>query len=121
MNRIAYLCAAWFFLGLATIGIFLPLLPTTPFLLIALGAFMRSSPRLERWLRTHPIFGPYIHDWTEHRAVPLSAKILAVSMMSVSFLWLALFSGAPAFGIAVTGTILLCVAIWLVTRPTAGR
>ena len=121
MSRIAYLCAAWFFVGLGALGIFLPLLPTTPFLLVALAAFMRSSPRLEHWLRTHRIFGQYIRDWTDHRAVPLSAKIMAVTMMSASFLWLAFYSSAPPVAVAITGVILLCVAVWLVSRPTARR
>ncbi len=108
-------------MALGAIGIFLPLLPTTPFLLVAVAAFMRSSPRFEQWLRGHPLFGPYISDWTEHRAVPLSAKIIAVVTMSASFIWLAFYSNAPAFAVGLTGVILASIAIWLVTRPTARR
>ena len=121
MSRIAYLAIAWVFVALGAVGIFLPLLPTTPFLLVAVWAFMRSSPRLESWLRSHTVFGPYIQDWTEHRAVPLSAKIIAVVTMSASFIWLAYFSSAPAFAVAITGLLLLAVAAWLVSRPTAPR
>ena len=71
------------FVGLATLGAFLPLLPTTPFLLLAVGCFARSSPRLHRKLMEHPTFGPLIRDWNEHRTIPLRAKILALSSMTV--------------------------------------
>ncbi len=108
-------------MALGTIGVVLPLVPTTPFLLVAVASFMKSSPRFEHWLRTHRLFGPYISDWTEHRAVPLSAKVLAVTMMSASFSWLALYSTAPPIAVALTGIILMIIAIWLVTRPTARR
>ena len=121
MSRIAYLVVAWVFVALGAVGVFLPLLPTTPFLLIAVWAFMRSSPRLESWLRSHALFGPYIQDWEQHRAVPLSAKIIAVTTMSASFIWLAYFSSAPAVAVGITGVLLLAVAIWLVSRPTAPR
>ena len=121
MSRIVFLCIGWIFVVLGTIGIFLPLLPTTPFLLVAVAAFMRSSPRFEQWLRNHPLFGPYISDWTEHRAVPLSAKIIAVASMSASFIWLAFYSSAPAIAVGLTGIMLASIAAWLVTRPTARR
>lgn len=66
-------------LGIA--GIFLPLLPTTPFLLLAAWLFMRSSPRLYGWLTDHPRLGPYIRNFRENRAIPLRVKIVSVSMV----------------------------------------
>ncbi len=99
-------------------GIFLPLLPTTPFLLVALWGFMRSSPRLEHWLRTHTVLGPYITDWSDHGIVPVRAKVLAVSMMTVSLIWLAFFSTARLELVIAVGFVLAAVAVWLVLRPS---
>jgi uncharacterized protein len=67
-------------LGLGVIGIFLPILPTTPFLLLSASCFCRSSPRLHQWLLSHPWFGPYIKNYKELRAMPLRAKILSLAV-----------------------------------------
>ncbi|NDY91560.1 DUF454 domain-containing protein [Ideonella sp. TBM-1] len=74
-------------LALGVLGIFLPLLPTTPFVLLAAFCFARGSARWERWLLSHPRWGPMVHDWRHHRAVPLRAKQLATVMMTLSCLW----------------------------------
>jgi uncharacterized membrane protein YbaN (DUF454 family) len=76
-------------LALATgiVGAFLPLLPTTPFVLLAAFCFSRGSTRCERWLLTHPRFGPLIRDWRESRSIPLRAKQLAWVMMALGSAW----------------------------------
>jgi uncharacterized membrane protein YbaN (DUF454 family) len=61
--------------GLGTLGIFVPLLPTTPFLLLAAACFVRSSDRLHDWLLNHRIYGPVIRGYREHRALPVSSKV----------------------------------------------
>lgn len=66
-------------LALGIAGIFLPLLPTTPFLLLSAWLFMRSSPRLYSWLTNHPRLGPYIRNFRENRAIPLRVKVVAVT------------------------------------------
>jgi uncharacterized membrane protein YbaN (DUF454 family) len=71
--------------GLAVVGIFLPLLPTTPFLLLAAACFMRSSDRLYRWLTSHRWLGPYIRNYRDHRAITLRSKVLGLCL-----LWLTL-------------------------------
>lgn len=71
-------------LGLGILGIFLPLLPTTPFLLLSAAIWMRSSPRLHAWLLGHKRLGPYIRNFQEHRAIPIAAKVVAVSMLWAS-------------------------------------
>lgn len=121
MKRIFYLGLAWLCVGAGVLGAFLPLLPTTPFLLVALWAFMRSSPRLEQWLRNHKMLGPYITDWDEHGIVPVRAKILAVSMMAASMVWLAFFSSASPLVVGLVGLVLAAVATWLITRPSGTR
>ena len=68
-------------LTLGIIGIFLPLLPTTPLLLLAAWCFVRSSERLYRWLVSNRYFGEYIRNFRENRAIPLHAKVVAVSMI----------------------------------------
>jgi uncharacterized membrane protein YbaN (DUF454 family) len=78
-----WLCAGVVALLLGIAGIFLPLLPTTPFVLLAAACFSRGSVRCERWLLQHPRFGPMVRDWRRHRAVPLRAKQLALVMMTI--------------------------------------
>jgi uncharacterized membrane protein YbaN (DUF454 family) len=67
--------------GLGVIGVFVPLLPTTPFLLLAAACFVRSSERLYSWLIHHRWFGDYIRHYREHRAIPLRAKIVTTALL----------------------------------------
>ena len=109
------------FVALGFAGIFLPLLPTTPFLLLAAGCFARSSPAFHDWLVSHRLLGPYIRDWERDRSIAMVAKLSAVGMMSASLAWMALASNAPSIAIWMAGAILLCVAVWIITRPTSKR
>ena len=68
-------------LGLGILGIFLPLLPTTPLLLLAAALYVRSSPKLYDWLMNHPRLGTYIRNFRENKAIPRRAKIVSVSMV----------------------------------------
>jgi uncharacterized membrane protein YbaN (DUF454 family) len=76
-----------FFVALAFIGAFLPLLPTTPFLLVAAACFAKSSPRLYNMLLANKVFGPMIYHWQQSRCIPQRAKMLALSSMVVAVLW----------------------------------
>ena len=82
MNRWVYLGLGWAFVGLAVAGVFLPLLPTTPFLLLASSCFLKSSPRWKLWLERNRLLGPFLRDWGEHRAVRRPVKVLAVVVVS---------------------------------------
>ena len=73
-------------LAVGIVGIVLPLLPTTPFVLLAAACWAKASPRFHRWLHRHRYFGPMIQNWEEKRAVPRRAKYLAFSMMAASCL-----------------------------------
>lgn len=105
-------------LGLAIAGIVLPGLPATPFALLAVWAFGRGAPEWAARLERDPRFGPILANWRERRAVPRRAKGLAVLSMAASFALLA-GSGAPALVLLPVALILLCVATYLLTRPSA--
>jgi len=104
--------------AIGIIGILLPGLPGTVFLLVALWAFSRSSERLQLWLYTHPRFGAGLRAWHTHRAIPVRAKIAAVLAMTVS-LGLAIATAEPGSMLPVwIGLTLAAVAAWIVTRPS---
>lgn len=72
------------FLALGVAGIFLPLLPTTPFLLLAAACFARASRRLHHWLLNHAVLGPIVMEWRAHRAMPYRSKLAALAMLAAS-------------------------------------
>lgn len=110
----------WIAVALAAAGAVLPLLPTTPFLLVAVWAFGKSSERWRRWVYAQPHFGPLIVAWERHGAIPRWAKVLAISMMAASFLGLTLSDRLPWWGLGLVGVTLACVGIFIVTRPSRG-
>ncbi len=81
IRRKLYLAAGLLFLALGALGVFIPVLPTTPFLLLAAAMFMRSSGRLYLWLTTHRVFGPFIRNYRLYRAVPLRSKVVALTFL----------------------------------------
>jgi uncharacterized membrane protein YbaN (DUF454 family) len=98
--------------GIGFLGVALPLLPTTPFLLVASACFARSSPRLNAWLHEHDTFGPPLTAWEEHRALPRRAKRSAIGLLWVSIPLSAYLSGdlvvtAVLAALLVTATVLL--------------
>lgn len=111
-----YLMVGWGAMALALAGAVLPVLPTTPFLLVAAWAFAKASPALDRWLHTHPRFGPFLTDWRNHRAIPRRGKVAAVIGMTISWLVVLLVSGNPV-AVAASGLSMACVAVYVVTRP----
>lgn len=103
--------------GLGAAGVVLPLLPTTPFLLLAAFAFGKSSPRLHHWITTHPRYGPPLHDWRAHGAISRRAKTLAISMMAAAFV-ASLAMGVPAYALWMQALVLLCCGSFILTRPS---
>ena len=76
-----YKALGFIFLGLGVIGVFLPLLPTTPFLLVSAACFARSSDKWHRWLLSNRMFGPIIKDWQERKCISFNTKVIAISMV----------------------------------------
>lgn len=118
--RLLWLLLGLVMLGLGILGAFLPLLPTTIFLILAVGCFARSSPRLEGWLLNHKRFGPTLRAWREEGAIGRRGKIAACLGMAAGFVvfWLA---ARPTLGLEliVAGVLLACAA-YVVSRPKPG-
>lgn len=109
----------WVNVGLGFAGLLLPVLPTTPFLLVALWAFAQSSQKFHDWLYTHPRFGPMLRDWRDHRVVPVKAKVLSVGMMTVSLIYVSLYVANDWRLPVLMACVMVPTAIWLVTRASA--
>ncbi len=116
--RLLWVSAGIAALATGIIGIFVPLLPTTPFVLLAALCFSRGSERCERWLLGHRHFGPMVRDWRAHRAIPLRAKQLASAMMVVGSAWAAYT--LPAKWCWLPALCCALVAMWLWRLPTRG-
>jgi len=94
-------------LVLGIIGIVVPLLPTTPFLLLSAAAYLKGSDRLYNWLINHKYLGTYIRNFREHKAIPLHGKIVSVSLLLGTIGYCILFMGLPVWGRILLG----CVAV----------
>ncbi len=85
MARFLLIALGWLAFGLACLGAILPLLPTTPFLLLAAWCFARTSPKFHYWLLYRSWFGSYIRHWQEHKGLPKGAKAKAILMILLTF------------------------------------
>ncbi|MEM7016606.1 MAG: YbaN family protein [Pseudomonadota bacterium] len=104
-----------FFVGLAILGVVLPLLPTTPFLLLAAGCFAKSSERWYRWLLSNATFGPMIRDWEENRCIQPRVKVIAlVSMIGVGGTSILFF--VDMLAVKIIGLVLIAIGAWVVSR-----
>lgn len=111
----------WLATALGAAGVFLPVLPTTPFLLVAAACFARSSPRAEAWLLNARWLGPILRDYLEHRVVPVRAKALALLMLWPSVGWTAtqvVPIPAVGFGLVLVAAI---VSAYLLSLPSRRR
>jgi uncharacterized membrane protein YbaN (DUF454 family) len=115
-HRLAWQAAGAIALVLGIIGIALPLVPTTPFLLLAAFCFSRGSQRLHDWLVAHPRFGGPIREWREHGAISRRAKIAAGAAMLAAIGAAAAF-GAPKRILIVQAVVMVFVALFVFTRP----
>jgi uncharacterized protein len=114
VTRHLYLAAGLFCVALGAVGVFLPVLPTAPFLLLAVFCFTRSRPEWAERLYAHPRYGAPLRRWRDRRAISRKAKVSALTAMSVSAAVSWLTIGWP--WAAVVTLILLCAGSWIATR-----
>jgi len=113
MRRL-YFASGLLFTGLGALGAFLPLLPTVPFLLLAVFCFARSNKEWEQRILDHPKWGPMVSDWRERKAIPRRAKIVSIATIAagVGVTWFTL--GHPWVWISVA--VLAISGSWIATR-----
>ena len=114
--RLTWLIVGLLALALGAIGIALPLLPTTPFILLAAFAFAQSSEKLHQWLLDHNVFGPLIDNWQQHGAISRRAKVLSVVTMAALPV-ISLVLAAPAVVVIVQVVVLGAAAAFVLSRP----
>ncbi|MCJ2185058.1 YbaN family protein [Novosphingobium sp. 1949] len=117
--RTIWLGAGLALIGLGVIGLFLPLVPTFDFLILALPCLARSSPRLESWLLNHPRLGPGLKAWKENRAVTRTGKRMAILGMSAGFALFVIHARPSLFVAVAVGLAMGTAALWVISRPEA--
>lgn len=117
IRRPLLLAIGWLSVGLGVIGIVLPLFPTTPFLLVALWAFSRSSPELAERIRSHRLAGTYVRDWEDEGVIPTGAKVLAVVMMTSMVGYMHFGTDAPIWVQLAAGLTMAGAAAFVLSRP----
>ena len=117
MKRTILISLGWLCVGLGFVGVFVPGIPTTIFLIIALWAFTKSSKKLRHWLLNHKRFGPILNNWQQHKVVPRRAKILMVVLMSLAVVlfYYSLQNLYLTIGLII---ILVSVAIYVISLPS---
>jgi uncharacterized protein len=119
--RVLFNIAGIVALGLGLVGIFLPLLPTTPFVLLAAACFARGSERFHQWLLANRTFGPMVHEWESHRSLPYRTKVSAIVLMSLTMAVSIVFFVQPPWlkvALALAG---VGLAIWMYRIPSRDR
>lgn len=103
---------------LGIVGIIVPMLPTTPFVLLAIGCYSRSSPRLAEWLETHPRLGPTLRAWRDEGAIGGRAKAAAVLAMALGYGFFIVGAKIPVVGSAAIAATLVACAAFILSRPS---
>ncbi len=116
MTRYAFLIVGWVAVALGVLGILLPVLPTTPFMILAAFCFARGAPRARAWLVEHAHFGPHIRNWEETGAISRGAKRASVAAMAAVFL-VSVILGAPVWVLAAQAVCMGGAALFILTRP----
>jgi uncharacterized protein len=121
LRRLIYLGVGWLSLGMAVAGIILPILPTTPMLLVAVWAFGKSSPELAEKIRSHRVFGPPVRDWQDHGVITFKAKALAIAIMALMGAWLWIFGSLPVWLTLLIIAVMVGAGVFVGSRPSTAR
>ncbi|MEE9352205.1 MAG: YbaN family protein [Thiotrichaceae bacterium] len=117
LKKMVYTSLGWTSFVLGVIGIFLPLMPTVVFWIIAVWFWSKGSPQLMERVYKHPQYGSSVKAFMQHGIVSRTGKYAAISSMTLSYL-LILVLASPVMWISLTiGAVLIMVALWLITRP----
>jgi uncharacterized membrane protein YbaN (DUF454 family) len=116
--KLLFLLLGWCFFCIGAVGVLVPGLPTTPFMLLALWAFSRSSKRFHDWLYTHPFFGPPLQDWDQHRVISRRVKILALLVMPGALAYMIFGAGVPVWMSALTASVMAYGAYFILGKPS---
>ena len=116
--RALFLTAGIVALGCGIAGIFLPVLPTTPFVLLAAVCFARSHRPFHEWLIAHRLFGPTIREWHEHRSIPRRTKLFAIAMMATTLGASIVFFVEPAWLKAALAAFGVALGVWMYRLPS---
>ena len=116
-----YVALGMLALALGVIGIFLPVLPTTPFVLLAAACFARGSQRFHRWLLGQRTFGPIVREWEQYRSIPYRTKLTAVVLMALTFGASIVFFVRPGWLQLVLALFGVGLAVWLYRLPSRDR
>ncbi len=119
--RTLLLGTGFVFVGLGALGAVLPVLPTTPFLLVAAACFARSSTPFYDWLLANRLFGPLIRDWRESRSIARHVKVTAIVMIGLVGGSSLVFFVVSPWAKLVVGAALLTLVVWLLSVPTGGQ
>jgi uncharacterized membrane protein YbaN (DUF454 family) len=119
IRRLIYLGIGWLSLGMAVAGIILPILPTTPMLLVAVWAFGKSSPELAERIRNHRVCGPPVRDWQDHGVISLKAKLLGIIIMALMGGWLWVYGNLPAWLTLPIIAVMAGAGVFVGSRPSA--
>ena len=116
--RHLYFSLGWLLFGVGFVGVFVPVLPTTPLMLLSLWCFSRSSDRFHDWLFNHKIFGPPLQQWHKHRVIPLAAKFVAIFFMAGSLVYMFVFMTAPVWARALMLISMAFGGWYILTKPS---
>lgn len=116
-----YKVLGFLLIGLGFLGAFLPLLPTTPFIIVAAGCFAKSSPKWHQWLMNNPTFGPLLQKWHDQRCIPKKSKIIAISMMTLAGIYSIGFALSNFYFKGITALLLIYAILFIFRTNTCSN